>query len=144
MSDPIDTICSLAGCPREDAERMYAETKDVVEAVDKLLAKVSSPAEKYMYSRRSKVEETEEQKTLRKLRDVMEQITENIGKSISSNQRGSEGSVVTPSHHEETVQQSNCSQECHLPSLELEAQIPEIACLLPSESTYDSPLNDRT
>ena len=132
MSDAIDTICNLANCSREDAERVYAETKDVVEAVDKLLAKVLSPAEKYVKSGRLQKELTEEQKQLRKLREIMEKIDDNVTKSTSSNQHGYEGSVETPSRHEETVLQNNCYQECHLPSLESEAQTQETA--YPSQS----------
>jgi hypothetical protein len=122
MSDEIQTICNLTGCSREQAEEVYAQTQNVVDAVDRLLVNVPSPAEKYIQSRRTQKYETEEQKHLRKLREIMEKIEENVKKSTSSNQHGYEGSVETPSRHEEMALQNNCSQECHLPSLESEAQ----------------------
>jgi len=144
MSDPIDTICNLVGCPREDAEQAYAETQDVVEAVDKLLVKVSSPAAKYLYSRRAEPHRTEAQQQIEKLRTIMEQIDKNITKSTSSGQHGYEGSVETPSLHEETVLQNNCSQECQIPVLQSEAQTQETACPSKFDSNYYLPLNGQT
>lgn len=144
MSDEIATICNLTGCSREDAERVYAETHNVVDAVDKLLVKVSSPAEKYTQPRRTQKELTEDELKIKKLREVMEQIDANIKKSTSSNQHGYEGSVETLNHREETVPQNSYSQECHLPSLESEAQTQETACPSQFESTYDLPLNGQT
>ena len=62
MTDPILTICNLSDCSREEAERVYAETKDVVEAVDRLLAKTRSTAQKYIEAKRKPKEVTEEEK----------------------------------------------------------------------------------
>lgn len=61
---------------------------------------------------------------------------ENLDKSIldgftSQDQRGSSGPSDLQDRHEEMVQQSNCSQECQIPSLELEVQRLETVCPLP-------------
>jgi preprotein translocase subunit Sec63 len=60
MSDPIEMICTLSGCPREDAERVYAETGNVVDSVDKLMVCVIPVYQKYIPIRPKK-ELTEEQ-----------------------------------------------------------------------------------
>ena len=144
MSDEIATICNLTGCSREDAERAYGEMKNVVDAVDRLLAKVPSPAEKYIKSRRTQKQLNEEELKLKKLREIMEQIDASVTKSTSSNQHGYEGSVETLGPREETVPQNNCYQECHLPSLESEAQTQETVCPSQSELISDLLLNGQT
>jgi hypothetical protein len=114
MSDPIETICNLTGCTREDAQRVYDETKDIVEAVDKLLEKVSSPAEKYIKKRVRQV--TPEEELMAPVRKIMKAFDENMTTSLS--QHGHVGQVEQIAPHEETVQQNNCSQKCQLPSLQ--------------------------
>ena len=52
MTDPLETICNLTGCTLEDATQVYNETKDVIEAVDRLLAKPQSAADKYIQSKK--------------------------------------------------------------------------------------------
>lgn len=118
MSDPIDTICNLAGCSREDAEHVYAEVGDIVEAVDKLLVKVLSPADKYIKKRARQV--TPEEEVMQPVRKVMKRFDDVMSTGVG--QHGHEGSVEKLVPHEETAQQSNCSQQCQLPSLEEAAQ----------------------
>ena len=48
MADPIETVCLLTGCTEAEAEKALAETEDLVEAVDRLLEKKPSPAEKFL------------------------------------------------------------------------------------------------
>jgi hypothetical protein len=119
MSDPIETICNLAGCSREDAERTYSEVGDIVEAVDKLLVKVLSPADKYLNKKRQR-EVTPEEEVIAPIRKVMKRFDDKISTALG--QHGYEGSVATLAPHEETAQQNNCYQQCQLPSLEEEAQ----------------------
>ena len=38
MSDPVQTIVELAGCPKDVAEKTYQELQDVLLAVDRLLS----------------------------------------------------------------------------------------------------------
>jgi ElaB/YqjD/DUF883 family membrane-anchored ribosome-binding protein len=123
MADPIETICNLAGCSREDAERVYSEVNDIVEAVDKLLVKVSSPADKYIKKRKREV--TPEEEVIAPIRKVMKQFDDRMSTALG--QRGHEGSVEMLAPREETAQQNNCSQQCQLPSLEEAAQRQGIA-----------------
>ncbi len=120
MSDPIDTICLLADCSRELAQKTYEETKDIVEAVDKLLEKVSSPAQKIIETKLKKRSVTHEEEIIAPIRKMLKQMDE--ARSTSSHQHGYEGSVEKIDHHEETALQNNCSQQCQLPSLESEVQ----------------------
>ena len=48
MSDPLEMICELSGCKRDEAEAAFAETKDVVESVDRLMAKSELKSQKYL------------------------------------------------------------------------------------------------
>ncbi len=114
MSDPIETICNLAGCSSEEARKVYAEVGDVVEAVDKLLVKVSSPADKYIKKRTREV--TPEEEVIGPIRKVMKIFDDKTSTSLG--QHGYEGSVATLAPHEGTVQQNSCSQQCQLPSLQ--------------------------
>ena len=141
MSDPIDTICDLANCTREDAERVYSETKDIVEAVDRLLVKPVCAADKYTRLRRQQTL-TEEQILLSETREVLKRFDEE--RSTFQGQRVDEGSSVTQLHPEEMVLQNNCSQQCQLASLQEEAQIQETACPLQSECSCDLQSNDQT
>lgn len=123
MADPIETICNLTSCSREDAERAYSQVGDIVEAVDKLLVKVSSPADKYIKKREREV--TPEEEIIGPIRKVMKKFDDRTSTALG--QHGYEGSVGTPDPHEGMAQQSNCSQKCQLPSLEGEAQRQETA-----------------
>jgi len=134
MSDPIDTICNLTGCTRDQAEEMYHETQDVVEAIDRLLEKPVSAADKYTKLKRQTVL-TEEQKLLKQTREVLKRFDEE--RSTYQGQHVTEGSSVIQLRPEEMALQNNCSQQCQLPSLEEGAQTQETVCLSQSECSCD-------
>lgn len=142
MADPLETICNLANCTRSEAERMYEETHDVVEAVDRLLVKTLSPAEMYIQSKKKTREVSKEETIIGPYRAILKEFDEKMTTSLS--QRGHEGSVEMLDRPAEMVLQKNYSQECQLPSLQLEAQKQETACLSQSECSYDSQLNAQT
>ena len=148
MSDPLETICNLTGCTLEEAEKTYEETKDIVEAVDKLLEKASSKAEMYIQSKRVKKQVTFEEDIIKPVRTLLKTFDEKM--STSLRQHGHEGQVEKLNHHEEMVLQNNCSQECQIPSLESGVERQETAyqslseyfsCLQLSDQT--SPSSDR-
>jgi hypothetical protein len=115
MSDPIQMICDLANCSKEEAETSYNETNDVVESVDKLLAK-SSP-NKYIpvVKRSSEAKDS----MLQKSEDVMKYMSrKNHHNFISKDPLVSSSDSEKKHHLEQMVPQSNCVQECLLPSLE--------------------------
>lgn len=141
MSDPIDTICDLANCSREDAEKVYSETKDVVEAVDRLLVKPVCAADKYTKLRRQETL-TDEQVLLAQTREILKRFDEE--RSTFQGQHVDEGSSVTRLHLEEMVLQNNCSQQCQLASLQEVAQTQETACQLQSECSCDLQSNGQT
>jgi hypothetical protein len=108
MSDHIETICNLACCTREEAERVYAEVGNIVDAVDKLLVKVVSPADKYIKKRKREI--TPEEEIIGPIRKVMKKFDDKMSTALG--QHGYEGSVGMPDPREGTAQQSNCSQQC--------------------------------
>jgi hypothetical protein len=132
-------IVEMAGCSEEDAKRVYAEVGDVAEAVDILMPKPKSAADKYIEKLRPKPIVSEEQKWCRQVREVLKEMDEK--KSTAANQPEHEERSEHCSLLEETVQQSNCFQECQLPSLQSEAQIQETACQSQSECSCDLPSN---
>ena len=142
MNSHIQTIIELTGCSEDDAMRVYAETNDVEDAVDRLLPPAKNAARKYYEAIKPMRTYTEQEKQIKVLRDELKKMDD--ARLTSLNPRG----FVVPSApntlHEGTVQQSNCDQECQLPVLQSEAQIPEIACLLPSEYSSGSQLNAQT
>lgn len=131
MSDPVGTICELVGCSRETAEESFAETKNVLDSVERLL---TTPPKKYKLPVVQKSQRTPEQIELERIRTVLENAEHEIHEKIKhktltgSNPLGSSESDETTGHHEETAQQSSCFQECQLPVLESEAQTQETAC----------------
>ena len=140
MSRAIETIIELTGCSEDDAQRVYAETNDVEDAVDKILPPAKNAARKYYDAIRPFRNYTQQEKDFRIMRDSLKAMDEEHAKrSTSSNQPESAVQVVQSTPREETVQQNSYYQECQIPALELEAQIPEIVCLLPSECSSDSP-----
>ena len=143
MADPLETICELAGCSRDDAEKVYSETNDVVEAVDRLLAKPQSSAEKYIQSKKPKKEVTEEEKIIAPYRKYLKELDEKMS-STSLSQHGHEGSVERLVRPAEMVLQNNCSQECQLPSLQSEVETQGTACQSQSGCSCGSQLNDQT
>ena len=132
MADPLETIQTLTGCSEEDAKRVYEETKDLVESVDRLLEKRQSAVDKYIQSRKRKREVTEEEKVIAPYRAVLKEFDNRMPTSLS--QHGHEGSVETLARPVEMVLQNNCSQECQLPSLQSEVQTQGTAC--PSQFGY--------
>jgi hypothetical protein len=143
MTDPIQTICNLTDCSIEDAKIAYDETGNVVDAVDKLLIKVVNVSDKYTNKPKKQVVLTEEQAEIANVRKLMKENDDRMYNPIVSSQYECEELDEMQDHHEETVLQNNCSQECQLPSLQSEAQIQEIVCQSQSESTCDLQLNDQ-
>ena len=142
MADPIQTICSLTGCSQHEAERVLAETEDVIEAVDRLLAKNPSPADKYVYGKKRPREVSPEEMVIGKYRSTLKHFDELVSTSMCQPARGELD--ATQVHHEEKAPQSNCSQQYPPASRKSEVEIPEIAYPLPSECSCDSQLRDQT
>ena len=142
MNSHIQTIIELTGCSEDDAMRVYAETNDVEDAVDRLLPPAKNAARKYYEAIKPMRTYTEQEKQIKVLRDELKKMDD--ARLTSLNPRG----FVVPSApntlHEGTAQQSNYGQECQLLVLQLEAEIPEIVCLLPSEHSSDSQSNAQT
>lgn len=116
MNDPIDTICLIAGCSREEAETSYLKTQNIVESVDELIV---FPQTYVRLPAKRKRDLTVEEERLYQIRILMEKAESEIQKKVNeSNQRDCEPPVAQKAPHAETAQQSNCSQECQLPSLE--------------------------
>ena len=132
----IRMIVEMAGCSEEDAKRVYDDVGDVAEAVDILMPKKKSAADKYIEKLKPKPEVSDEQMWCRTVREILKEMDDK--KSTSANQpelvERSERCIL----REETVQQSNCFQECQLPFLQLEAQTQETACQSQSECSSDS------
>jgi hypothetical protein len=141
MADPIQIICSITGCTQEEADHAYDMTQDVTEAVDMILEKITSPAEKYINSKKKRRVMTPEEEVIGPYRKILKELDEKM--STSLHQHGYEGSVEKKDHPEETVPQSNCFQQCQLPSLEEGVQKLEIACQLPSECSCGLPSSDQ-
>jgi hypothetical protein len=147
MSRAIETIMELTGCSEDDAQRVYAETNDVEDAVEKLLPPVKNTARKYCDSIKPVRVYSEEEMQIRLLRDSLKKMDEEHYKrsiSMNLNQPGSVVQVEQSTPREETVPQSNCYQECQMPVLQSEAQKPEIACQSPSGCSCGSPLSGQT
>ena len=47
MSRAVETIMELTGCSEDDAQRVYAETNDVEDAVDKILPPAKNAARRF-------------------------------------------------------------------------------------------------
>jgi hypothetical protein len=142
MNKNIQTIIELSGCSEDEAMKAYAETNDVEDAVDKLLPPAKNTARKYYEAIKPVRTYTEEEKKIKTLRDTLKKMDDE--RLTSLNPRGFVAPSATNTLHEGMAQQSNYGQECQLPALQLEAEIPEIVCLLPSEHSSDSLLNVQT
>jgi hypothetical protein len=142
MADPIQMICSLSGCTQEEAERAFTETEDVIEAVDRLLAKKPSAADKYLSGKKRPREVTPEEQVVSKFRNTLKHFDDLVSTSLY--RPAHEGQDETRDPHEETAQQTNCFQQCQLPSLQEGAQTQETACPLQSECSSDLQLNVQT
>jgi len=141
MSDPVEIICKLSGCSLEDAERVYSETKDIVESVDRLMATTETKYAKYLKVLPKK-HLTEEQLKLASIRETMERIDGTLptcgGPPVQTAQ------AETHSLPEGKAPQNSCFQKCQIPSLEEEAEKQETACQLPYVCSCDSQCCDRT
>ena len=125
MSDEIEIICNLCGCSVEDAKRVFGETKDIVESVDRLLTKPKTSYEKYIPVKKEPIL-TEEQIEVKKVRELMKVFDEK--RSVTStDQPGCAPQSEKPTLLEETVLQNNCYQQCQIPSLGEEAEKQETA-----------------
>ena len=136
MADPIAMIMSLTGCSEEEARDAFDETEDVVDAVDKLLARPPTntpPPRKFV-----RTDKTPEEQRVEELRGTMKAIDEDIQRGINASHQ-SAGVVTseTPALPEETVLQNNCLQECRLPSIEEGVETPETVCPTPSGCSSD-------
>ena len=47
MSRAVETFMDLTGCSEDDAQRVYAETNNVEDAVDKILPPAKNTARKF-------------------------------------------------------------------------------------------------
>jgi len=117
--------------------RVYAETNNVEDAVDKLLPPAKNQSQKYYNAIRPVRVYTHEEEEIRKLRDALKKMDEKHLTLL--NPRGFVAPSAPNNLRGEMALQNNCDQECQLPVLQLEAQIPEIACLLPSECSSGLP-----
>ena len=142
MNKHIETIIELTGCSEDEAMRVYAETNSVEDSVDKILPPTKNPAQKYYEAIKPVRTYTQEEQEIKQLRDVLKKMDDE--RLTLLNPRGFVAPSAPNNLREETAQQNNCDQECQLPVLQLEAQIPEIACLLPSEYSSGSQLNAQT
>lgn len=115
MSDPIEMICNLANCSREMAEESYKETKDVVESVDRLLAKTSSTQTKIPTVVRQREQKDE---LLQKSEDLMNHMARKLHPGITSKDPLLPSNRDVPKPHPvRKAQQNNYVQECLLPFL---------------------------
>lgn len=136
MSDPVETICSLAGCSREVAEISYARTNNIVDSVDELIV---LPKTTFKLPMKRKRELTAEEEEVTRIRNLMEKADLEIQKNINaSNQPDCGAPSVTQIPHAEMVQQNNDFQQYRLPSLVSEVEIPEIVYPTQSGYSYDS------
>ena len=126
MNKNIQTIIELTGCSEDDAMRVYAETNDVEDAVDKLLPPAKNSARKYYEAIKPVRTYTQEEQEIKKLRDTLKKMDDE--RLTSLNPRGFVVPSARNTHREETVLQNNCDQECQLPVLQSEAETPETAC----------------
>ena len=122
----IERIMKLAFCSEEDARKSYAQTHDVIDAVDLLLSVPPSrgnPQQKVI---------SEEQQKFMEIRKTMESIETNIIDGFTkSDQRvpSSPELLHTPDHvPEEMTLRSDCIQSSQIPTQESVAQKPETVC----------------
>jgi hypothetical protein len=137
MNKHIQTIIELTGCSEDDAMRVYAETNNVEDAVDKLLPPAKNQSRKYYESIKPVRVYTQEEQEIKKLRDTLKKMDDE--RLTSLNPRGFVVPSAPNTHRAEMALQSNYDQECQLPVLQSEAQTPGTACQLPSECSSGSP-----
>ena len=139
MTDQIEMICNLSGATREDAEKSYAETRDIIESIDKLmLGYIPAPPPKVKNLSEAQIE-------IQKLREITKASDDKMYTPlISSDLHDCEESSEMQDLPEETSQQNDCSPQCHLEVLESEVERQEIVCPLLSEYSCDLPSIVRT
>ena len=142
MADPIQTICTLTGCSQHEAEKTLNETEDVVEAVDRLLEKKPSAADKILSGKKRPREVTPEEQIIGKYRDTLKHFDNLVSTSLyrPSHVERAETQV----RPEEKAPQSSCSQEYPQPSRLSVVQIPEIVYPSQSECSCGSQSNGQT
>ena len=126
MNKNIQTIVELTGCSEDDAMRVYAETNNVEDAVDKLLPLTTNNAKKYYDAIKPVRIYTQEEQEIKKLRDALKKMDDE--RLTALNPRGFVVPSAPNTHREEMAQQNNCDQECQLPVLQSEAQTLGTAC----------------
>lgn len=126
MNKNIQTIIELTGCSEDDAMRVYAETNNVEDAVEKLLPPIKNQARKYYDTIKPVRTYTHEEQEIKKLRDALKKMDDE--RLTSLNPRGFVAPSAPNTHRAEMALQSNCDQECQLPVLQSEAQTPGTAC----------------
>jgi hypothetical protein len=126
MNKNIQTIIELTGCSEDDAMRVYAETNDVEDAVDKLLPPAKNQARMYYEAIKPVRVYTQEELDIKALRDTLKKMDDE--RLTALNPRGFVVPSAPNTHREGMAQQSNCDQECQLPVLQSEAQTPGTAC----------------
>ncbi len=137
MNKHIQTIIELTGCSEDDAMRVYAETNDVEDAVDKLLPATKTTSRKYYEAIKPVRVYTQEEQEIKKLRDALKKMDDE--RLTTLNPRGFVVPSAPNTHREEMALQSNCDQECQLPVLQSEAQKQGTACQSLSECSFYSP-----
>jgi hypothetical protein len=122
----IERIMKLAFCSEEDARKSYAQTHDVIDAVDLLLSVPPSrgnPHQKIV---------SEEQQKFMEIRKTMESIETNITDGFKkSDQPAPSSPKLLHSHDhvpEEMTLRSDCIQSSQIPTQESVVQTPETAC----------------
>lgn len=131
-------VMDLGCCEREEAIELLNKTGfDVIEAVSLKMGEAEG-IDKPKPRKLSKI-----QTFFKETREEMDKLTGSISKGFISDQS-------EPSEHSETqsppvkmARRSSCYSGCHPLSPELEVQIPEIACLSPSECSSGSPSSDQ-
>lgn len=142
MNKHIETIIELTGCSEDEAMRVYAETNNVEDAVDKILPPTKNTARTYYAAVKPVRTYTQEEQDIKQLRDVLKKMDDQ--RLTSLNPRGFVAPSAPNNLREETALRNNCDQECQLPALQSEAQIQETVCRLPSECSSGSQSNVRT
>jgi hypothetical protein len=126
MNDPIQTIRSLTGCTEEQANKAFDETEDIIEAVDRLLEKKPSPADKFLSGKKRPREVTPEETVIGPIRTMLKTLDEKTSTMLYRPVRGEQAETQDPLV--EKVLQSSYFQECQLPSLQSKVEKQETVC----------------
>jgi hypothetical protein len=129
MADPIMLICSITGCTDEEARKAMEATEDAIAAIDLIMPTGEVPSgQKYISKPKAFCvrEKTEAEETLSNIRKTMETLDAEVDSNrVTSNQNADLPPGETHTLHEGTALQSNCVQQCLLPSVEEEVETPE-------------------